>query len=205
MKVHSAVGVIAILGLCALPAHGGDPPTTPEIHTLTPIDTLPTRDEILNLHPDPVPRLRELALDEQQNADFGVRLRAIRALPQFCNSVPSCQGDTDANMHPSRAAIREVISSVSPSDRDGRTILRLRAGIESLGSVKSAKQSDVDLLIPFLGHSSRDVRAATARALRDICLPTAEAPLRNRYDEEAVTQVRLAISAALGDLAVCSP
>jgi hypothetical protein len=195
-------GVITVLALCVLPAHGGGEQAS-ELHTLTPIDTLPTKDQILNLHSDPVPYLRGIAF--APDADFGVQIRAIRALPQFCNTVPSCQTDTDANMHPSRAAIREVIASVSASDRAGRAVLRLRAGIEALGSVKSEKQSDVDVLIPFLGHSSRDVRAATARALRDICLPTAEAPLRNRYDEEPIAQVRLAISAALGDLAVCSP
>jgi HEAT repeat protein len=201
--MRRGLGVI-LVALCVLPAHGADPPTIPELHTLTPIDTLPTEAEILDLHADPVPRLRELALSV--DADFGVRLRAIRALPQFCNNmVPSCQDDTDGNMHPSRSAIREVIEGVAPNDRDGRAILRLRAGIEALGAVKSAKQSDVDLLIPFLAHLSRDVRAATARALRDLCLPTAIAPLRNRYDEETVEQVRLAISAALGDLAVCSP
>jgi HEAT repeat protein len=132
-------------------------------------------------------------------------LRAIRALPQFCTAqLPHCKDDSDAAMSPVRTAVRDVINSVAPTDRDGRSLLRLRAGIEALGAVGSGEQSDVDTLVAFLGHPSRDIRYATARALRDLCIQTAITPLRNRYDEETVPQVSLAISAALGDLAQCS-
>lgn len=197
-----AVPVLVLLSVGVLPAHSADP-TPLEIHTLTLIDALPTKDQILTFAPDPVPRLADLALS--QSVDFGVRLRATRALPQFCSSSsPTCKEDTDAQMHPVRVAIREVITSVGADARDGRSLLRLRAGIEALGAIQSGKQSDVDLLLPFLDHPSRDVRFATARALRELCMASAEAALRNRYDEEPVPQVRLAISAALGELAQCS-
>jgi len=193
--------VVGLLSLGALPAHT-DPALT-ELHTLTLIDTLPTRDQILKFAPDPVPHLAGLALSP--GADFGVRLRATRALPQFCaTTVPACKDDSDLQMSPIRTAVRSVIASVSPVDRDGRSILRLRAGIEALGAIQSGEPSDVDVLVPFLNHPGRDIRFATARALRELCIQSAEAPLRNRYEDELVPQIRLAISKALGDLEQCS-
>lgn len=197
-----ALPVIAMLSLAVLPASGADPDNA-ELHTLTLIDTLPTRGQIMAFTADPVPRLANLALSD--TADFGVRLRATRALPQFCStSVPTCKDDNDAQMHPIRSAVRDVITSVGPGDRDGKSLLRLRAGIEALGAIQSGEQSDVDLLVPFLGHVSRDIRFATAHALRDLCMASAEAALRNRYEDEPIAQVRLAISAALGELEQCS-
>ena len=197
-----ALPVTAMLSLAVLPARGADPDNI-ELHTLTLMDTLPTRGQIMAFAADPVPRLANLALSEA--TDFGVRLRATRALPQFCSaSVPTCKDDSDADMHPIRAAVRDVITSVGADDRDGKSLLRLRAGIEALGAIQSGEQSDVDLLIPFLGHASRDIRFATAHALRDLCIASAETALRNRYEDEPVAQVRLAISAALGELEQCS-
>ncbi len=199
--------IVLVLGLCTLA--NGDAPTAPstlEIQTLTPIDSIPTVAEIVNIAgPDPVGRLRELALAPMDGSvDFSVRLRAIRALPQFCTAVPTCRDLDDANMHPARRAVRDVIASISPTT-DGQSILQLRAAIESLGVIKSTQQSDVDLLVPFLEHTNRDIRATTARALRDLCLVSATQPLRTRYQQEQVAQVQVAISAALGELDVCSP
>jgi hypothetical protein len=202
-----ALPIVAVLSVGVLPAHSADPPPLmpDELHTLTLIDQLPTRGQILAYNSDPVPRLVELALTKNVTIDFGVRLRATRALPQFCaTSVPDCQADTDANMSPIRATIREVITSNAVLPSTGQMLLQLRAGIEALGAIHSGKQSDVDLLVPFLDNPSRDIRFATARALRELCIPSAETPLRNRYEDEPVSQVRLAISAALGDLEQCS-
>ncbi len=197
-----AVYVIALLSIGVLPAQS-EPPAI-ETHTLTLIDALPTKAQIqAAFSADPVPELTALALSG--STDFGVRLRAIRALPQFCSAIaPACKDDSDAQMHPIRTAVRSVITSVAPNDRAGRSLLRLRAGIEALGTIASGEQSDVDLLVPLLDHPSRDVRFATARSLRELCMQSAVTPLRNRYDEEPVPQVRLAISAALGELAQCS-
>jgi hypothetical protein len=198
--------VIVLVAVAAIPALGADPVSlsTNEIHALTPIDSIPTKADITNVAgPDPVGRLRDLALDG--NTDFGVRVRAIRALPQFCNSVPSCKDQGDSPIHEARQAVRDVIATIVFDDVSGRTILQLRAAIEALGVIKSAQQSDVDVLLPYLDHTSRDIRITTARALRDLCLDTAIQPLRTRYDQEPVLSVRLAISGALGDLDVCSP
>lgn len=207
-KLKSAIPIIAMLSLGVLPAHSADPLDVDidELHTLTLIDSIATRGQIQSaLSVDPVPRLAELALSKNISVDFGVRLRATRALPQFCtSSVPTCKDDSDAQMHPVRAAVREVITSIGPDDRDGKALLQLRAGIEALAAIQSGEQSDVDLLIPLLGHGSRDIRFATAQALRDLCMGSAETALRNRYEDESIPQVRLAIGAALGDLEQCS-
>lgn len=196
------VPTLAVLSLGVLPAQSDPTAIGNETHTLTLIDSLPTKAQILAFASDPVPRLTDLAL--AAGTDFGVRLRAIRALPQFCSTAPACKDDSDTQMHPIRTAIRSVITGVTPTSVDGQSLLRLRAGIEALGAVSSGEQSDVDLLVPLLDHPARDIRFATARALRELCIQSAETPLRNRYDEEPVPQVRLAISAALGDLAQCS-
>lgn len=191
--LHQLAGFAAVLTLCALPAQGTQTTTT-ELHTLTPIDSLPTKDDIVNITgPDVVPRLRELALSE--TVDFGVQLRAIRALPQFCS--PTCV------THPARQALLDVFASLR-KDRSGQTILRTRAAIESLGLTRSREDGDVDLIAPYLADGSRDLRATAAFALRNLCNNTADAPLRARFQVEQTTQVKLAISEALRDLKSCS-
>jgi hypothetical protein len=101
-----------------------------------------------------------------------------------------------------------LLDSVPPADHVGTSILLLRATIEAIGIAKSPDNTIVTKLAPFLGHSSRDIRAAAAFALRDLCNQTAVTPLRNRYNIEmmptGIPQVRLAISAALRDLDTCS-
>lgn len=193
-------GPFALLALCALPALGADPVPTPiEVDTLTRIDALPTKDEIV-IATGTVTRLRTLAMTS--SVDFGLQLRAIRALPQFC--TPDCRAGA-GRQHPAHTVVLEVISSVA-NDRSGRGILRLRAGIEALGLIRSGMDSDVDLLVSFLNDASRDIRASTARALRDTCNLRAIVPLRAAYNAEPATQlqVRLAISAALRDLNQCA-
>jgi len=71
----------------------------------------------------------------------------------------------------------------------------LRATIEALGVLRVP--DDVTLLVPQLNHPSRDIRAATARALRDLGNTQAIVPLRARYDQDQVDQVKVAISDAL--------
>ncbi len=70
----------------------------------------------------------------------------------------------------------------------------LRGAIQALGPQRV--QTDLALLVPLLDHPSRDVRAATAHALRDLCNTQAINPLRVRYNSEATDQVRLAIEEA---------
>jgi HEAT repeat protein len=165
-------------------------------YVLTPIDTVPTKDDIVKLFGSTtaIDNLEALIAGD---GDFGVQLRAIGALPRFCTGNCSSGDPHDS--------IVNVITGIDTSDRRGTTLLRLRAGIEALGSTRSGLTSDVNRLVPFLDDASRDIRVATARALRDLCNTQAIVPLRVRYEMELVAQVRLAISAALRDLGQCSP
>jgi HEAT repeat protein len=53
------------------------------------------------------------------------------------------------------------------------------------------------LLESLLQHSSRDVRAATVHALRDLCNTQAIGALRAQQENETSDQVRQAITEAL--------
>jgi HEAT repeat protein len=135
-------------------------------------------------------RLAAIAVDP--NVDVGVALRSIRALSQYPQSAI---GSTIAH---------DTLASIIASHQTATTtvdVLVLRAAIESLGLLRVA--ADVDTLAPTTGgpspldHPSRDVRVAVARALRDLGNPAAIPRLRQRYGQEMVPQVRLAISDAL--------
>lgn len=199
MKHVTILVFVALVGLCALPARGEQVQLTKSVeHAMTPIDSVPTKDEILALFPtNTVSQLASLATST--SVDFGIRLRAIRALPQFC--MPPCAGSA-----PHQTLV--VLLQSVPADQEGKSILLLRATIEAIGIAKSGDPDDVLRLTKFLENPSRDIRAATAFALRDLCLQSAVTPLRNRYTTEilptGVPQVRLAISAALRDLGTCS-
>ena len=197
MKRRAALVLVA---LCALPAHGDQQQmqlTQGLIHALTPIDSMPTRDslETVFANQDPVVGLARIAQDDDE--DFGIRLRAIRSLPLFC---PTPCDNTLAH-----DTLVTIIQSTPASDQTGKSILRLRAAVEALGAAKSGDPNDVPLLAPLLDHQSRDIRAAAARALRDLCDPDAIAHLRARFQTETIGQVKLAISTALRDLGQCSP
>jgi HEAT repeat protein len=117
--------------------------------------------------------------------DPGVRLRAIRALALYPTVT-------------SRQALAAMISFGRLSVR-GRDVLFLRAAIEALGAI--GDPDDVGVLLPLLQFEpSRDVRATTADALRELGSVAAIEPLRQRFAEEQSDQVRLAISQALREL-----
>lgn len=196
-----ARGLIVACLLATLPAQGEDLMLSERaIHALTPIDSVPSKEALIALLPNPIIQLEEIA--RSSTMDFGVRLRAIRALPHFCSAT--CGSDDPALEDPVHRAIVGVLEAINLADTSGREVLRLRAAIEALGQTRSNLQSDVGRLVPFLDHESRDIRVASARALRDLCNTHAIAPLRARYQQEPIAQVRLAISAALRDLGQCS-
>ena len=190
---------VLLLLAFALPARGESPQLTQKmLYGLTPINSMPTKDELMSIFPsNTVNQLAAIARDP--NLDFGVRMRAIRALPHFC--TPPC-----ANTTP-HATLVELLPS-SQTAASGQEVLLRRAAIEALGVMRSGDPNDVSRLVAYLSHSSRDIRAATAFALRDLCDADAVPYLRNRYNDEmgpmGVPQVRLAISAALRDLGTCS-
>lgn len=187
-----APAIAIVLGLCALPASGGAP--APHIlHTLTPIDSVPTKDEVTGvLGPNGLTELSRFALDETY--DFGLRLRAVRAMPHYCAEQPAA----------CRAAILAVFDDIAAStDLSGPKILRLRAALESLGAAHTRNPADVTLMLGYLDNQSRDLRFAAARALRDQCDAAALEPLHAKYMVEPIAQVRLALSDAWHTISEC--
>jgi HEAT repeat protein len=171
----------------------GDPVmlTTSATQVLTQLDTLPSSAQLERVLGTPQAVLDKLI--EFTHADFaddpGVQIRAVRAIAQYCD-VPCTDG--------SEAHVALATLLTTPRYRDARAgsdLLVLRAGIEALGVLRVA--TDIDLLIPQLAHPNRDIRAAAARALRDLGNTAAIDALRGRYSEEQVPQVELAIADAL--------
>jgi HEAT repeat protein len=200
MSRGSSLGSIAILlGLCALPAQGQRAEIAPQVkYALTSIDTPPTKQDlefILESPDNELSVLRQYA--NGTDVDFGVRLRATRAIPQFCAEQMGC-----------RDAIIAVFNDITATDSStprGQQLLRKRAAIEALAAVRSGHPDDVPLLLGFLRDPSRDIRVAAARALRDLCDPDAIGALQQQRAMERVVQVRKTIDEALEAIAQCGP
>jgi HEAT repeat protein len=197
-------GIAVLVGLCTLPARGQQGALAPEVlYALTSIDTVFTKQDlqvVLGSPDNELAMLRQYALGD---FDFGLRLRAIRAIPYFCPEAPvAC-----------RDAIIAALDHVDADDErlPGQKVLRLRAAIEALGAARTRNPEDAARLAAFLNDSSRDLRVAAARALRDLCDPAAMEPLRRRRTDaygqpvEQVKQVQIAIDEALAALAQCGP
>jgi HEAT repeat protein len=164
---------------------------SPEIvDALTGIDFVaqkPTLDPLLG--PTPIESLTQLA-STQADVSPGIRLRALRALA----------------LYPSQEARDVLVAHIhahAPAS-SGIEVLQLRTAVEALGLI--GMPDDVADLVPLLDkEDSRDVRAAAARALRDIGATSAIAPLRARLGKETVPQVQFAISDALRVLSGTPP
>lgn len=197
MKRTTGLIATAVL-LCALPAAGELPDVPDEVvDVLTPIDTPPSTATFNDMFPTPqaaLDNLRQLAIDA--SVEFGVQLRAIRALPTYC---PSACGGT-----PVHDTLLSLIDSYSRTTRMPKDIMRLRAAVEALGATHSGLSSDVTALRPLLDDLSRDVRATTVRALRNICNQDAITPLSMHYQSEKTEQVKREIYDALRELLQCT-
>lgn len=163
----------------------------PVINALTPIDSLPSSDQLNNVFNDSeleaISNLQMIAL-AQGTVDLGVRLRAIRALTHYCKAP--------CGTHEVHVTIETIATTPQYRDaRRGSDLLVLRAAIEALGVLRIP--GDVTILLPQLDHPSRDIRAAAAHALRDLGNTQAIPALRARYQQEQVKQVAIAISDAL--------
>jgi hypothetical protein len=198
-----AVVCAILLGILAAIASGDSalPLEQKAKNTLTPIDSVPTRaqiDDAFNTSQNALQNLTTIATDDQDPSDTGIRLRAIHALAKYCAATPCA--DTD----PAHEALKTVIAD-NQHETAGPRVLILRAAIETTGAMR-VRDDNRDILPSLLDHSSRDVRAATAKALADICgYPTQTiSALRFRYSHEPTEQVKLAISEALRILGQCS-
>ncbi len=191
MRLLGASCVIAFA--LALPARGDATfqLTQPVINTLTPIDSLPSSQQIntaFNNSPtEALANLQQIA-NPTSFVDRGVQIRAVRALIHYCATTPCGLSD------PAHVALTNVAGRYRDA-RSGSDLLVLRAAIESLGLLQVP--GDWSLLTDQLQHPSRDIRAAAARALRDLGNTRAIVPLRARYNIEGTEQVKIAISDAL--------
>jgi hypothetical protein len=187
------LGVVAALS--ALPAHGEGALSPQILYTLTSSDTVPTKQDLQSVLASPdneLTLLRQYSLGT--SFDFGMRLRAIRAMPHFCTG----------QMAECRSAILAALDEHAGTP--GQQILRKRAAIEALGAARTGDAEDGPLLVGYLAHDSRDLRVAAVRALRDLCDPAAIGPLQQRrLLPTEVGQVKQAIDEALGALAQCGP
>lgn len=170
-------------------------------NALTLIDVVPTQAQLdVVFEGAALPELSRIANDVE--VDIGVRLRAIHALAKYCPEP--CELTELA--HESLASL----IGLAKNETVGEPIVLLRAAIETIGTLQVSSDAEaragiLTLLTPLLDHSSRDIRAATARALRDLCNTGAITPLRIRYTNEPTEQVKLAISEALRVLGQCTP
>jgi hypothetical protein len=172
----------------------------PQQNALSSIDQVPTKpqlDSVFGTHNDALQGLASIAIDgsDMSGDAVAIRLRAIHALAKYCSTTPCTTNEL------AHQSVASVIAATRMAT-SGSDALILRAGIETIGLMKVA--GDVSILVPLLEHPSRDIRAATARALRDLCNPVAKNSLSNRYNSEMTLQVRLAISEALRILEQCS-
>lgn len=195
-RMTSMLVALAIAGAAAVATGTTNLPEAGVTHALTTIDSVPTKSQLTHVFGgDPVLALQSLAtLAKDPAGDYGVRLRAIHALAKYCPEPCSTSESAHVALTDLIAAHRQELS--------GPNLLLLRAAIETLGTLQVS--SDVTVLVALLDHPSRDIRAATARALRDLCNTQAITPLRVRYTSEPTEQVKLAISEALRILGQCS-
>ena len=157
------------------------------------MDVVPTPTELGSSFTDPLDSLAQIA--QGSSNDVGVRIRALHALSSYCTAP--CDGSDTAHV-----ALVDFITANAPNE-DGTTVVMLRGAIEALGPQRVG--TDLALLVPLLEHPSRDIRAATAHALRDLCNTQAITPLRTQQAQESSDQVKLAISEALRVLSQPSP
>lgn len=170
-------------------------------NVLTTIDVVPTEAQLDTIvftdHADALSGLTAIASDV--DSDIGVRLRALHALANYCPSSQCLDGDT------AHQVLVTVINncatggggscSAAPHDDAGTAIVILRNAVEALGPQRVG--TDVTLLEGLLQHPSRDVRAASVHALRDLCNTQAIGALRTQQQNETTDQVRQAITEAL--------
>ena len=174
-------------------ALGGASAISPtEQATLTPIDVVPTTTQIDSVFGDHAGALAGLAaLAQSGSADVGVRVRSLHALAGYCGGGPT--GTECGSADPAHEALSQFISD--NQDVIGSQVVMLRAAVEAIGPLRV--QTDLALLVPLLSHPSRDIRAATAHALRDLCNTGAIVPLGTQYEHETTQQVQMAIEDAL--------
>jgi hypothetical protein len=177
-------------------------------NVLTLIDSVPSQlqlDGAFSNHASAMDGLAAIALDTgaTDSPSRNARLHAISALTAYC---PAPCDDASNAAH---LALQNIIST-NANASTGFDAVVLRAAVEAIGPQRAAGSAmypdgDLDLLIPLLRNPSRDIRAAVAHSLRDLCNTNAIVPLRQQQQAEASDQVKQAITEALRVLGQGSP
>jgi HEAT repeat protein len=192
MRIVSTLAALLVAAIAAV-ATGSTALPQPVQNTLTKIDSVPTKTQLENVFPDGQALEGLVTIAKDQSADRGIRLRAIHALAKYCS-------EPCATTELAHQTLSELLAA-NRQQTGGYDLLLLRAAVETIGTLEVS--TDVTVLVPLLDHPSRDIRAATARALRDLCNSQAIPALRVRYTAETTEQVKLAISEALRILGQC--
>ncbi|HET9992319.1 MAG TPA: HEAT repeat domain-containing protein [Kofleriaceae bacterium] len=173
---------------------------------LTQIDSVPSQLELDTAFSDHQAAMQGLAAIATDNgatdsASRNARLHAISALSKYCAS-PCDDGSGSGSANSAHQALISIIQDMN-GESVGFNAVVLRAAIEALGPQRVG--NDLDLLVSQLANPSRDIRAAVAHSLRDLCNTQAIVPLRQQQQAEASDQVKQAITEALRVLGQGSP
>lgn len=189
VPVHQTLVVAAMSIGFSFSSHGGEPAdTVPPLsdeatYALTSLDGVPTPAQLEVLIPNALVTLRKHA--ESTSGATQIRLRAIRAISLW---PPSAEN---------QITLKQVLAA-NFNAPTGAGVLLTQAAIESLGRQAGPVDTElVQAVSASLMHSSRDIRFAAARALRQIGSPAALASLYDRLDTESVPAVKLAITEAI--------
>jgi HEAT repeat protein len=169
---------------------------------LTLIDSVPSQLELDSAfcpipntcgdHMEALQGLATIATDSgsTDSASRNARLHAISALAKYC--TVGC--DTTNPAHGAHDALYSIITATT-GEATGFNAVVLRAAIEAIGPQRVS--TDLGLLLTQLQNPSRDIRAAVAHSLRDLCNTEAIVPLRQQQQSESSDQVKQAITEAL--------
>jgi hypothetical protein len=143
-------------------------------------------------HREALAGLAAIATDNgaTDSASRNARLHAISALSTYCVAT-TCDGLPGSQAHD---ALYSIITTTT-GEANGFNAVVLRAAIEAIGPQRV--DSDLGLLLAQLQNPSRDIRAAVAHSLRDLCNTNAIVPLRQQQQTESSDQVKQAITEAL--------
>jgi len=183
--------ILAVCAGAATSARGSTELTQQVQNVLSTMDIVPTQIELDTAFNDHASALTGLVnIVNAVGTDPGIRLRAIHALSKYCAAQQCIDSDV---AHQTLVAV--ITANNDPNVSTGTSVVMLRAAVEAIGPQRVG--TDLPLLAPMLMHTSRDIRAATAHALRDLCNTEAINPLRTQQQTETSDQVRQAITEAL--------
>ncbi|HET7505010.1 MAG TPA: HEAT repeat domain-containing protein [Kofleriaceae bacterium] len=189
--------------LCALPARGDDAGDAAIAGALMTLDEPPSVADLSTTFSTADQAISELSrVAGTAGLDLGLRIRAIRTLPAYCpQPAGSCGAGT-----PVHDTLTKLIGDLRALPQPAATdLMLLRAAVEALGATGPVLQADVDLMLPLLSSTSRDVRATVVQALRTACGTEATTALKTLGVSESSMQVRFAIMSALQTLEQCPP